>query len=463
MEKFLFLMGDQDALSRCGFQGTIMEVESRKFLKCPCSHENAEQLRLTFEFTKPVLIGKGNSYGLGDRLGNAGAAHLKAIRNSGFKPVLAQQSIREIERTRRTGEDVLNAASWAVFREGYTDGFGADADHLKTTDDIDRMVKAGFTMFTIDPSDFVVNEAVRLGKEELLERYKNLQWVDLNSNPNKHLARYDRGTIKLSNGYTFNPTKVEILRGMVKYGSVIIHTKMMVQYLKKSYPNHPAEFELSVDETDQPTTPFEHYLIASELNRLGVDLVSLAPRFYGDFEKGIDFKGDLKTFRKEYELHISIAKELGGYKLSIHSGSDKFSIYEVIGSLRSGTVHVKTAGTSYLEALRTIAQVNPDLFRDILRFSLRRFSEDKKTYHISAKPEEVTDPDRVSDLELPAFLDDVHARQVLHVAYGSVLTGAGAEKSQFKKRLMKSLSKHEEIYEQNLEKHFIKHLQPFQS
>jgi hypothetical protein len=248
---------------------------------------------------------------------------------------------------------------------------------------------------------------------------------------------------------------------MVKYGSVIIHTKMMVQYLKKSYPNHPAEFELSVDETDQPTSPFEHYLIASELKRLGIDLISLAPRFYGDFEKGIDYKGDLETFRKEYELHIAIAKELGGYKLSIHSGSDKFSIYEVIGSLRSGTVHVKTAGTSYVEALRTIAQVKPNLFREILKYSLKRFDVDKKTYHISANPELIPDPHSVGDQELPEFLDDNHARQVLHVAYGSVLTGAGAEKKQFKQRLMSALSNHEEKYEKNLEEHFIKHIKPF--
>lgn len=216
-----------------------------------------------------------------------------------------------------------------------------------------------------------------------------------------------------------------------------------------------------MDETEQPTTPFEHYLIAAEMNRLGIDLVSLAPRFCGDFEKGIDFKGDLEQFREEYELHLAIAEKFGGYKMSIHSGSDKFSVYEVIGSLDSGGVHVKTAGTSYLEALRTIAQADPTLFREILLFSLSRFEEDKKTYHISADLSLIPDPNGLEDDELPPLLNDNHARQVLHVAYGSVLSGTYPEAETFKERLMNSLADHEDIYEENLVHHFIKHLKPF--
>ena len=459
-EKFLILMGHEKDLVECGFHGTLIDTQSRTYLKCQCSHENAKVLRAKFKFTNPTIIGNVNSYGLGDRLGNAGPAHIKAIRNTDFKPVLAQQSIRELERTRRTGEDVIDAASWAVFQEGYTDGFGADADHLKTKDDIDRMVKAGFTMFTIDPSDYVVNEALTMGKDDLIDSYNGLPWEDLNSDPGERLSHFGK-PVRLHSGFSLNPAKEDVMRGMVKYGNVIVHTKKMVRYLLKTYPEHPAEFELSVDETDQPTTLFEHYLIAAELCRLGVAVVSLAPRFCGDFEKGIDYRGDLNTFRKEYEMHLAIAESFGGYKLSIHSGSDKFSVYEVIGELKSGSVHVKTAGTSYLEALRTIAEVDPDLFRDILKFSLKRFNEDKKTYHISANPVQITDPDSVSGRRLPAFLDDNHARQVLHVAYGSVLTEAGAEKRGFKKRLMKSLSEYEEIYEKNLREHFIKHIKPF--
>lgn len=461
LQKYLILMSEEADLNNTGFEGEIIQIDSQQFLKCELIQKNAEALRSTFDFTNPVLIGKADSYGLGDRLGNAGAAHLKAIWDSGFKPVLAQQSIRELERTNRTAEEVLDAASWSVFQEGFTDGFGADADHLKTTKDIDRMVKAGYTMFTIDPSEFVVNDAMNMDIGELKESYQNLPWDELDVQSEVQLAYYQKTSSPLNNGSILDPSEKEVLTGMVKYGNVIVHTKKMVDYLQQTYPDHPAEIELSVDETDQPTTPFEHYLIAAEMQRLGIELVSLAPRFCGDFEKGIDFKGDLDQFREEYELHLAIAEKFGGYKLSIHSGSDKFSVYEVIGSIDSGAVHVKTAGTSYLEALRTIAQVNSDLFRDILSFSLTRFDEDKKTYHISADPDQIPNPDRLSNKELVHLLDDNNSRQVLHVAYGSVLAGPASQKNKFKERLMKSLAEHEEVYEKNLEKHFIKHLKPF--
>lgn len=461
LEKYLILMSEEADLSESGFEGDTIEIDSQQFLKCKLTNKNAEVLRSIFDFTNPVLIGKVDSYGLGDRLGNAGPAHLEAIRHTEFKPILAQQSIRELERTNRTAEEVLDAASWSVFQEGYWQGFGADADHLKTTDHIDRMVKAGYTMFTIDPSEYVVNEAMNMYIDKLRESYQKLPWDELDVQPEVQLSYYHKTSSPLSNGSILNPSEKEVLTGMVKYGKVIVHTKKMVDYLKKTYPAHPAEIELSVDETDQPTTPFEHFLIAAEMKRLGIDLVSLAPRFCGEFEKGIDFKGDLDQFREEYELHLAIAEKFGGYKLSIHSGSDKFSVYEVIGSIDSGTVHVKTAGTSYLEALRSIAETNPDLFREILNFSLTRFEEDKKTYHISADPNQIPDPERLSDDELMALLDDNDARQVLHVTYGSVLAGEASKEHIFKEWLMKSLAEHEEVYERNLEKHFIKHLKPF--
>lgn len=443
------------------FKGEKMNMNSTFILKCELSSENARVLRLEFDFTNPKLVGKSNSYGFGDRLGNAGPAHLRAVRNTGFKPVLAQQSIRELDRTNRIAQEVMDAASWAAFQEGYTDGFGADADHLKTTKDIDRMVKAGFTMFTIDPSDYVVNEARTMDYENLKQRFSNLPWDQLKDDPDELLNRYSGKSIALGNHIKLHPGDSQILEGMVKYGRVILHTKKMADYLENNYPDYPVELELSVDETDLPTTPFEHFLIVSELNRLGVELASLAPRFCGDFEKGIDFKGDLIQFRSEYIQHLAIAERFGGYKLSIHSGSDKFSIYEVIGSIHSGSVHVKTAGTSYLEALRTTAETNPELFREILAFSMKRFEADKKTYHISADPGCIPSPENLEDSKLKSLLDENNARQVLHVAYGSVLSGALPEARTFKDRLIRTLEKNENLYEKNLVHHFNKHLKPF--
>lgn len=452
--KYLIVVSDD---RNTGFSGETVEADGKRILKCLLSHDNAEALRARFDFTRAVLVGKNNSYGFGDRLGNAGPAHLRSVRGTGFKPVLAQQSIRELERTNRTAEEVMDAASFAVFQEGFHEGFGADGDHLKTPADIDRMVKAGYTMFTIDPSAFVVNEVTGLSTEELHARVDKLPWKDLNDAKENLMSRFLNGDLRFGTGFGIKVTEKEVLQALVKYGSVIAHTKMMSDHLSSTYPDHPAELELSVDETEEPTTLFEHYLIASELHRLGVELTSLAPRFCGDFEKGIDFKGDLDQFRKEYEQHLAIADLFGGYKLSIHSGSDKFKVYNVIGSLNLGAVHVKTAGTSYLEALRAISVCDAELFREIMFYSIKRFNDDKKTYHISAELSSIADPYSVSDDELQDYLNDDHARQVLHVAYGSVLAGP----DNFKDQLMRSLSEHEEVYEDFLEKHFNKHLKPF--
>ena len=125
--------------------------------------------------------------------------------------------------------------------------------------------------------------------------------------------------------------------------------------------------------------------MASELNRLGVKIVSLAPRFIGDFEKGIDYKGDIELFKKEYLKHVKISEYFGSYKISLHSGSDKFGVYKAIGSLKRGYTHVKTAGTSYLEAIKVVAFAEPKEFRKILDFARIEYEKEKESYHVSAE------------------------------------------------------------------------------
>lgn len=448
------------------FEGTILkstQLDSGTSVKqCPMNHHNANTVRELFDYTKPILIGLQDSIGLGDRLGIANPAHLRAVAGTGIKAVLAQQSIRELERTQRRPEEVMDAATWAVFQEGYKDGFGADADHLKTTEDVDLMVKAGFTMFTFDPGAYVVNEADSLPLNEILERVQSLPWELLNDAFENFVSRYAHKHFSITDDFSIQPDKEQVLRGLLKYGGVIAHTVKLYRYLKEKYPEYPFELELSVDETESVTSPFEHFMIANELKRLAIKLVSLAPRFIGDFEKGIDYKGDLDQFRKEYLKHIKITNLLGPYKISIHSGSDKFSVYKVIGSLKQGHVHVKTAGTSYLEALRTIAAEDTSLFREILDFSLEQYGIEKATYHVSADIEKVPTSNQCSDAQLLELFEQDDARQVLHVTFGKVLTSKNeAGKYIFRERILNSLREHEDIHYAYLQQHFQRHVRPF--
>ncbi len=463
--KYLFVSLTKDshpALAR--FEGE--ELETYPSLKCcPLNYQNAMMLRELFAFTRPVLIGLENSFGLGDRLGLANPAHLRAIADTLLRAILAQQSIRELERTERTADEVMDAATWAVFQEGYGQGFGADADHLKTTEHVDRMMQAGFTFFTFDPSAYVVNEAAQLPNEELSNRLNSLPWNILADSPEGMRSRYEGKAFRVANDFEIHPTADEIRRALVKYGAVIAHAVTLYRHLENKYRSRPYEVELSVDETDSPTTPFEHFLVANELKRLGVKLVSLAPRFVGDFEKGIDFKGDLALFQKEYVKHVKIAEALGPYKISIHSGSDKFSVYQAIGALNpaaAGRVHVKTAGTSYLEALRTIAAREPELFGEILDFARSRYETDKASYHVSARLDLVPPAQNCTLERFLRLFDDDDARQVLHVTFGSVLTCKdSAGKPVFKERILRALEQHEEAHYEYLQRHFRRHIEPF--
>ena len=458
------VVGTDKTNSLCDrFDGVNFENGTNVFVLCEFSAQNAKTLRSVLPFTNPVPIGNRDSFGFGDRLGNAGVAHLRSLENSNFLPILAQQSIRELDRTGRTAQEVMDAATWAILQAGYKSGFGADADHLKTFADIDRMVDAGFTMYTIDPSDHVDNRVNELGNKALKKAFEKLPWDRLNDKPGEFLDRYVGKSFELAPGISLKPSVASILKAAVKYGRVVLHALEMFQYLKNAHKGIATEVELSVDETPHPTTPEEHLVIASELRRLNVELVSLAPRFCGEFEKGVDFKGDMTQFKSEYIVHQAIAANYGGYKLSIHSGSDKFGVYEAIGSLGIGTVHVKTAGTSYLEALRAIAMTDPVLFREIFAFSLKRFETDKKTYHISADPSMLKQPESYKDQSLADLLNDDHARQVFHVTFGSVLTEKYTNgRFLFKERIMQILAKQNEIYEECLYSHFRRHIKPFE-
>jgi hypothetical protein len=190
--------------------------------------------------------------------------------------------------------------------------------------------------------------------------------------------------------------------------------------------------------------------------------VSLAPRYIGRFEKGVDYIGDLAAFTTSFAIHAAIARTLGPYKLSLHSGSDKFSTYEIAARETLGLVHLKTAGTSYLEALRTVAQVQPDFLRDIYAFSLGRYEKDRASYHVSAELHRAPTPTEMPDTEVPMLLDQFDARQILHVTFGSVLTAQDpGGRRRFSDQMMEILNAHPEAYAANLKSHFLRHLRPF--
>jgi hypothetical protein len=169
----------------------------------------------------------------------------------------------------------------------------------------------------------------------------------------------------------------------------------------------------------------------------------------------VDYIGDLAEFEESFREHAAVSRTIGPYKLSLHSGSDKFSVYPIAARNAGGLVHLKTAGTSYLEAVRAIGMTDPGFFREILSVAIERYETDKATYHVSADLSKVRELVRTGNMKSSDLLDDFHCRQVLHVTYGSVL-------DRFRDSFLHVLRENENVYYGVLEKHFWKHLEPFQ-
>ncbi len=410
-----------------------------------------------------VTLGLAPSFGFGDRIGLATAGHVAAIQRSGgsIEPIFPQQSIREMSRTQRTPKQVFDDALNGARGAGWTGRIGADADHLKTPEDVDATAAVGFTFFTIDPSAHVDQRADDYSEAVVREKFTAARdtapWYDATVGK----------TVQLPSGKHVVLDEAACMRAAVKYGRAIQTALELGGYIAQvqTAAGRDYEIELSVDETDQPTTLAEHYIIADQCLKGGMKLVSLAPRFIGELEKGVDYKGSVSELETSLGDHAAIAEMLGPYKLSLHSGSDKLSMYTALARATQGRFHVKTAGTSYLEALRVVAIHDEGLFRQLVQFARSRYDVDKATYHVSATNASVAAPETLNREQLEqVYLErwaDVPrgkgftaaGRQILHCTFGSTLTDP-----ELGPAVRSTLEAHPKTYCDVLADHFGRHL-----
>jgi hypothetical protein len=424
--------GDEDVLvvnNAGGFEG---EREGGALI-APLTHTNACALRGHFPFTAPVkVLSRDLSCGTGDRLGIAGPGHIRVFERCGVTPVLAQQSMRELNLTNRTYEGVIDAATFSAFRAGYKQGFGADGDHLKTTQDIRMALDAGCTMITLDLSDHI-RPPHPAGPDAAAESmYLNRAFI--------------------IEGEEIRYTVDDLNEARAVYGAAIAFTRDIYGALFAGDGSR-AQLEVSIDETSAATTPQQHFFIASELHRLGVDFASLAPRFTGEFQKGVDYKGDIAAFERDFKTHAAISRHFG-YKLSIHSGSDKFSVFPIIQRHAGGRFHLKTAGTSWLEAMRVVAGADPALYRESHALALQSFAEASQYYRVTANLAQIPPLEKLQDGELPSLLNQDDARQLIHITYGLILADP------FLKRRLYALWRRERrAYADALYRHLGRHIE----
>ncbi|MFC2821301.1 MAG: tagaturonate epimerase family protein [Spirochaetales bacterium] len=455
---FMVASDDRDyfvADTKLGFDGEMVSADGKSWTLAPLNHQNAEKMRALYPFTRPSkVLDRDKTMGVGDRLGIAADGHIRVFKKyTEITPILSQQSIRELNLTNRTFADVIDSASFAVFRNNYTSGWGADGDHVKTADEVRYALESGCTMITLDCSEQIDNSVDGLSAKDVNEKYLH------NGSLYKELeALYLNKSFDVGEGVKIFFDEELYKRTALIYFKAIEHAVDIFLNVVMKDGKQLADFEVSIDETMTPTLPAQHFFVANELIRHKVRVSTVAPRFCGEFQKGIDYIGDLKQFAEEMKIHAAISRHFG-YKISIHSGSDKFSIFPVAGKETKGRFHLKTAGTNWLEAMKLVAIKDPALYREVHKYALTAFSAATAYYHVTTQLSRIPDIDTLSDAQLPELFSNNDSRQLIHITYGLILNKKNDDGTfAFKDRLYSLWRKYRNDYAELLFKHIGHHV-----
>jgi len=412
------------------------------------------------------------SFGIGDRFCHQGKAQLTAIMKAkeqglSITPVW-NKSHREHtiigtkpDDTRQEALDAVKALQW--------DGpYYIDADHIGMGN-IDQFIDSS-DFFTLDVADFITQPADKADIDAFVKKYSTYIG-SLTIDGIEHTLDITEETIRAIAG--------KFLLAVKQAGKIYRH---IAETKGTGSPQDgQAHFitEVSMDETDQSQTPIEMLFILAAIANEGIPAQTIAPKFTGRFNKGVDYVGDVNTFAKEFQEDLAIVafavEEFGlpeNLKLSIHSGSDKFSIYPPIATALKkfdAGLHVKTAGTTWLEELIGLAMAAPDglsIAKEVYAKALDRFGELCGPYAtvIDIDTAELPTADQVETWDGQSFASALrhdqscqqynpNLRQLLHVGY-KIAAEMGT-------RFSDALDRHEDIIAQNVaENIYQRHIKP---
>jgi hypothetical protein len=367
--------------------------------------------------------------GIGDRFAQQGRAQLQAIllaRDQGIDvcPVW-NKSNREHAMIKTSPQDVRAEADAAVKALAWSGSYYVDADHisLKT---VDGFIQSS-NFFTIDVADFVGQPPDPDAVDSLVKAARGVPQT-------LSIPGIDR-SFEISESAVRGAAS-KFLRAMQEAGRIyrrIAELKGVDGFVT----------EISVDETDTPQTPVDLFLILLMIREQAIPAQTIAPKFTGRFNKGIDYAGVVSQFEKEFDEDLSIIRfvihEFGlpaTLKLSVHSGSDKFSLYPVINRLikkHTAGLHLKTAGTTWLEEIIGLAQAGGDglqIAKEIYAQAFTRFDELKAPYApvTDIDPKQLPDPKTVATWDTTKYVNSLRHvescpdynprfRQLLHIAF----------------------------------------------
>lgn len=375
-----------------------------------------------------MKIGK-YSFGTGDRFSHEGVSQLKALLKAekefgvSFVPVW-NKSNREHQIVGTDPMETRREADAAVKALGYTGQYFVDADHINLNN-VDRFIEAS-DFFTIDVADYIGKAASQSDIDAFVEA--NRRFV---------------GTVSIPGIEPFEVSEEQIRAIAARYLFAVQEAGRIYRHIAERKGADNFVTEVSMDEVSDPQTPVEILFILSALAAEKVPAQTIAPKFTGRFNKGVDYRGDLAQFEKEFEQDLLVidyaVKEFGmmdNLKLSIHSGSDKFSIYPIMGRLISKYdkgIHIKTAGTTWLEENIGLAVADPDalvLAKKIYVSALGRMDELTVPYAsvIDVDVKALPSPEEVASWDADTYartlrhnpedpLYNSSFRQLIHVSY----------------------------------------------
>jgi hypothetical protein len=369
------------------------------------------------------------SIGLGDRFGHQGGAQLKAIVAASGKGIeitpVWNKSNREHTTIGTQPGDVRIEADSVTKSAGFKKAYFVDADHINL-DTVDRFIESS-DFFTVDVASYIGKKA---DDKEIAEFLSSVE---------KYIGDLNIPGTKLS----FNTPKSQIRQIAEKYLFAAIKAWDIFRKIEKVKGRDNFITEVSMDEVPHPQTPVELFFILKMLASENIPVQTIAPKFSGRFNKGVDYVGDPQNFAEEFEADLMVIdfaiKEFGlpeNLKMSIHSGSDKFAIYPHIGSIikkYDKGIHLKTAGTTWLEEVIGLAVSGGealDFVKEIYSESLEKIDELCAPYAdvIDINYSSLPSKDEVSKWNNKKFADSIrhitgnksynpNMRQLIHVAY----------------------------------------------
>lgn len=405
------------------------------------------------------------SFGIGDRFCRQGKAQLAALMKAkqqglNITPVW-NKSHREHTIIGTTPQDTRREADEAVRACGWRAPYFVDADHIGLGN-VDEFIESS-DFFTLDVADFIGKPADKSDVDSFVQKHKKFI-----------------GSLAIDGvDETFDITEKRLRTIAGKFLLAVKEAGKIYRHIEAAKGADNFVTEVSMDETLLPQTPVEMFFILAAIAAEGIPAQTIAPKFTGRFNKGVDYVGDVTLFAKEFEGDLAVVafavKECGlpeNLKLSIHSGSDKFSIYapvaEALKKFDAG-LHLKTAGTTWLEELIGLAMAGGDglsIAKEVYAKALDRIDELCAPYAtvVDIDRKKLPAPRIVERWDEEAFTSalrhnrsceayNLNFRQLLHLAYKIA--------AEMGERYLNALAKYEDIIAENVTENICeRHIKP---